>query len=68
MYGINLFISIVILLGNISHGKNIERNRLRLDHLTTCTYDYEVSVHTARGAQSTASDGFQLHALVRCSL
>lgn len=31
---------------------------------TTCTYAYEVAVHTARGAHSTASDGFQLHALV----
>lgn len=31
---------------------------------TTCTYDYEVAVHTARGVHSTATDGFQLHALV----
>ena len=29
-----------------------------------CTYSYEVSVHTVRGAHSTASDGFQIHALV----
>ena len=29
-----------------------------------CTYSYEVSIHTARGAQSTASDGYQVHALV----
>ena len=31
---------------------------------STCTYDYEVSVHTARGTRSTASEGFHLHALV----
>lgn len=29
-----------------------------------CTYSYEVAVHTVRGAHSTASDGFQIHALV----
>ena len=37
---------------------------LRLSHLTTCTYDYEVSVHTARGAKSIASEGYRVHALV----
>jgi len=33
-------------------------------HQASCTYDYEVAVHTARGAHSTAGEGFQLHALV----
>ena len=68
MFSEYLLICIVILVGNISHGKNIEQKRLRLNYLTTCTYDYEVSVHAARGAQSTASDGYQLHALVRVQL
>ena len=63
-----LLICIVILVGNISYGKNIEQKRLRLKYLTTCTYDFEVSVNAARGAQSTASDGCQLHALVRVQL
>ncbi|XP_068740821.1 uncharacterized protein [Montipora capricornis] len=29
-----------------------------------CTYTYELAVHTARGAHSTASNGYQVHALV----
>ena len=37
-------------------------------HQASCTYDYEVAVHTARGAQSTAGEGFQLHALVSSEL
>ena len=37
-------------------------------HQASCTYDYEVAVHTARGAQSTAGEGFQLHALVSSQL
>ena len=59
---------VVILLANRLQGKTIKERFLRLSHLTTCTYDYEVSVHTARGAQSTASDGYRVHALVRYSL
>lgn len=63
-----LFICIVTLLTTSLQAKTIERTFLRLSHLTTCTYDYEVSVHTARGAQSTASDGYQVHALVTYNL
>ena len=37
-------------------------------HQDSCTYDYEVAVHTGRGAQSTAGEGFQLHALVSSEL
>ena len=48
-------------------GKVIKEKALQLSQLTKCTYDYEVSVHTARGAKSTLSDGYQVHALVRCS-
>jgi len=32
------------------------------------TYDYEVTVYTARGSKSTLSDGYQVHALVRYSV
>ena len=63
-----LFICIVTLLTTSLQAKTIERTFLRLSYLTTCTYDYEVSVHTARGAQSTASDGYQVHALVTYNL
>jgi len=49
-------------------GKVIQEKVLQLSHLTKCTYDYEVTVYTARGAKSTLSDGYQVHALVRCSL
>ena len=65
MYSIPLFICILTLLANILKGKTIRENVLRLSHLTTCTYNYEVSVHTARGSQTTFSDGCQVHALVR---
>ena len=41
-----------------------KQQRLSFAQDTTCTYTYEVAVHTARGAHSTASDGFQVHALV----
>ena len=40
---------------------------LQLSQLTKCSYDYEVTVYTARGAKSTLSDGYQVHALVRYS-
>ena len=47
--------------------KVINEKVLQLSQLTKCTYDYEVTVYTARGAKSTLSDGYQLHALVRYS-
>ena len=41
------------------------QKRLLFVHQASCIYDYEVTVHTARGAHSTtAGEGFQLHALV----
>ena len=40
------------------------QKRLLFAQQVSCTYDYEVAVHTARGAHSTAGEGFQLHALV----
>jgi len=65
MYSKPLLICILTLLANILQGKTIKENFLQLSHLATCTYDYEVSVHTARGSQTTASDGYQVRALVR---
>ena len=38
--------------------------RLSFSAHCTCTYSYELVVHTARGSHSTESDGFQVHALV----
>ena len=46
-------------------GKVVNEKVLQLSQLTKCSYDYEASVHTARGAKSTLSDGYQVHALVR---
>ena len=48
-------------------GKVINKKVLQLSQLTKCTYDYEVSVYTARGAKSTLSNGYQAHAFVRFS-
>lgn len=41
-----------------------KQTRLSFIQHAKCTYTYEVAVHTARGARSTASDGFRVHALV----
>ena len=38
--------------------------RLSFVTQSTCRYDYEVAVHSARGTRSTVSEGFHLHALV----
>ena len=48
-------------------GKVIIEKVLQLSHSTKCTYDYEVTVNTVRGAKSTLGDGYQVHALVRYS-
>ena len=48
-------------------GKVVNDKVLQLSHLARCTYDYEVTVYTARGAKSTLSDGYQVHALARYS-
>lgn len=59
----NLCISITLLIASNLQGKAFSHSKhfLRLNHVTTCTYDYDVSVNTARGAKSTASS---IHALV----
>ena len=43
-------------------GKAVNEKALQLGHLTKCTYDYEVTMFTAK---STLGDGYQIHALVR---
>jgi len=48
-------------------GKAVQEKVLQLSQLTKCAYEYEVTVYTARGAKSTLSDGYQVHALVRYS-
>lgn len=45
--------------------KSATQKSLRFQHLTKCTYDYEVTVYTARGDKSTHTEGYQVHALVR---
>ena len=62
----NLCIFITLLIATNLQGKAFSHSKqfLRLNHVTTCTYDYEVSVNTARGAKSTASEGYRIHALV----
>ena len=65
MYFSCLFPFVFTLLASSFQGKTINAQFLRLSHLTTCTYDYEVSVQTARGARSTTSEGYRVHALVR---
>lgn len=60
-----LLVYVLVLHVASLQGKTVQEKALRLSHLTKCTYDYEVSVHTARGAKSTLSDGYQVHALVR---
>lgn len=59
-----LFAFYVILHAESLLGKAVNDKPLRLKHLTKCTYDYEVTVYTARGDKSTHSDGYQVHALV----
>ena len=62
-----LLVYVLVLRVASLHGKTVQEKAQRLSHLTKCTYDYEVTVHTARGAKSTVSDGYQVHALVRCN-
>ena len=57
-----LVLQVASLQGNV-----IKEKVLQLSQLTKCTYDYEVTVYTARGAKSTLSDGYQVHALVSYS-
>ena len=62
----NLCIFITLLTASNLQGKAFSHSKhfLRLNHVTTCTYDYEVSVNTATGAKSIASEGYHIHALV----
>ena len=59
-----LFAFYFILHVESLQGKTVNQKPLRLKPLTKCTYDYEVTVYTARGEKSTHSDGYQVHALV----
>ena len=62
------FLVYVLVLHVVSlQGKIVNEKVLQLSQLTKCSYDYEVTVYTARGAKSTLSDGYQVHALVRYS-
>ena len=62
------FMQLVLNLSILHHCSGIllsqKQRSLSFDRYSKCTYSYEVSIHTARGAQSTASDGYQVHALV----
>ena len=68
MYRKKLLFCVLVLHVASLQGNVINEKVLQLSHKTTkCTYDYEVTVYTARGAKSTLSDGYQVHALVRYS-
>ena len=67
MHSKNFLIGVLVLHVASLQGKAVNEKVLQLSHLTRCTYDYEVTVYTARGAKSTLSDGYQVHALVRYS-
>ena len=67
MHSKNFLIGVLVLRVASLQGKAVNEKVLQLSHLTKCTYDYEVTVYTARGAKSTLSDGYQVHALVRYS-
>ncbi|XP_068740843.1 protein mono-ADP-ribosyltransferase PARP16-like isoform X1 [Montipora capricornis] len=51
---------------NYSKGAFLDQKQrlLSFGHHIKCTYTYEVAVHTARGAHSTTSNGYQVHALI----
>ena len=63
------FVLVCVLVLHVAslQGKAVNEKVLQLSHLTKCTYDYEVTVYTARGTESTLSGGYQVHALVRYS-
>lgn len=56
----------ILALGYSRGAVVLDQKQTRLSFIqhAKCTYTYEVAVHTARGARSTASDGFRVHALV----
>lgn len=55
------YVTIVLFLLSVQNTES----RLVFELFRSCTYEYELAVHTARGSQSTASTGFRLSALVR---
>ena len=61
-----IFLQVILALDHSRAAVVLEQRHKRLSFVqhAICTYVYEVAVHTARGAHSTASDGFELHALV----
>ena len=65
MYSRNCLVCVLVLYVASLQGKVVKEKVLQLSHLTKCSCDYEVTVYTARGAKSTLSDGYQVHALVR---
>ena len=67
MYSKYFLVCVLVLHIASLQGKAVKEKVLQLSHLTRCTYDYEVTVHTARGAKSTLGEGYQVHALVRYS-
>ena len=67
MFRKHFLVCVLILLVASLQEKVINEKLLQLSQLTKCTYDYEVTVYTARGAKSTLRDGCQVHALVRYS-
>ena len=67
MYSEYFLVCLFVLHVASLQGKAINEKVLQLSQLTKYTYDYEVTVYTARGAKSTLSDGYKVHALVRYS-
>ena len=67
MYNKYFLVGVLVLHVASLQGNVVKEKVLQLSHLTKCTYDYEVTVYTARGAKSTLSDGYQVHALVKYS-
>jgi len=65
MYSKYFLVGVLVLHAASLQGKAVKEKVLQLSHLTKCTYDYEVTVYTARGAKSALSEGYQVHALVR---
>jgi len=61
-----LLFSLHIFLGKCSvlPEQRLSNIQLHFELGKRCTYEYQVSVNTARGAHSTASQGYEIHSLV----
>lgn len=57
---IPFFLTAILFLCGVQDGES----HLVFEPFTSCTYEYELAVHAARGSHSTASSGMQLSALV----